>query len=395
MRVVSLACVVLTVIGWPLVSVALAQSPAPQQMFRIETDEFWLNLHHFLYVLGRAQTNAGDAKREAVIDAPAESERGLKKLTPDEQHTWKAAIDAYASGSSRQDAVRDEPLATVTARLTDADDARTLADVAIDASVRETLERAAPVYRKGWWDDHRASNRAWRASIETLVAQHGRTVLDFVTKAYGLPWPGPGFAVHAARFSNWAGAYSSARGVLVIASGYRHNEGLRGLEGIFHEAMHQWDSDMYRILGGLAKPIGARVPADAPHALIWVTAGEAIRRLDPSYVPTAEALGIWSRSSSGSQQPISRLKAPLEETWLPYLSGRGTRDEALTAFLKRISGPPPGDAPVVTVATLAFHSSFWVNLHHETVEEQWGPFVAGEISRDQAIARTVAALTAR
>jgi hypothetical protein len=38
-------------------------------------DEFWLNLHHFLYVVGRAQAKTGDAKREAVADAPAEDDR--------------------------------------------------------------------------------------------------------------------------------------------------------------------------------------------------------------------------------------------------------------------------------------------------------------------------------
>ena len=50
------------------------------------TDQFWLNLHHFLYVLGRAQAKTGDAKREAVADAPSENARGLEKLTADEQN---------------------------------------------------------------------------------------------------------------------------------------------------------------------------------------------------------------------------------------------------------------------------------------------------------------------
>jgi hypothetical protein len=97
---------------------------------------------------------------------------------------------------------------------------------------------------------------------------------------------------HAARFSNWAGAYSSAHGMLVIASGYSGNHGLRGLEGLFHEGMHQWDRQMYGLLGAQAKASKATAPVDLPHALIWVTAGEAIRRLDPVYVPTVDALAI-------------------------------------------------------------------------------------------------------
>jgi hypothetical protein len=146
--------------------------------------------------------------------------------------------------------------------------------------------------------------------------------------------------VHAARYSNWAGAYSSARGVLVIASSYPENGGLRGLEGIFHEGMHQWDDQVYSLLGAQAKAVKATVTVDMPHALIWVTAGEAIRRLDPTYVRTVDTLGIWNGRSSGSREPMLRLKAPLEETWLPYLAGRGTRDEALAALLARITARP-------------------------------------------------------
>ena len=76
------------------------QAVPPSTIFRIETDEFWLNLHHFLYVVGRAQAKTGDANREAVADAPAEAERGLRTLTAEEHRTWRDAVTSYASGLS-------------------------------------------------------------------------------------------------------------------------------------------------------------------------------------------------------------------------------------------------------------------------------------------------------
>ncbi|HEY6360920.1 MAG TPA: hypothetical protein VIX63_07430 [Vicinamibacterales bacterium] len=163
--------------------------------------------------------------------------------------------------------------------------------------------------------------------------------MQLITRAYGLQWPASGFTVHAARFSNWAGAYSSTRGVLVIASGYPGNGGLRGLEVLFHEGMHQWDGQVYTLLGAQAKAIKATVPDDMPHALIWETAGEAVRRLDPTYVRTVDTLGIWNGRSSGAPEPLLRLKAPLDDTWLPYLAGRGTRDEALAALVAGMARP--------------------------------------------------------
>ena len=128
--------------------------------------------------------------------------------------------------------------------------------------------------------------------------------------------------------------------MLVIASGYPGNGGLRGLEALFHEGMHQWDGQVYTLLGAMAKPRKVTVPVDMPHALIWVTAGEAVRRVDPTHVRTVDTLGIWNGHSSGAGQPLLRLKAPLEDTWQAYLAGRGTRDEALAALLARISSQP-------------------------------------------------------
>jgi hypothetical protein len=161
-------------------------------------------------------------------------------------------------------------------------------------------------------------------------------MLGFITRAYGMEWPSDGYAVHASGYSNWAGAYSSIRGVLVLSSQDRTQDGLRGLEAIFHEGMHQWDGQVYRALAAQAKVVEASVPADMPHALIWVTAGEAVRRVDPSYVPTGDMLGIWKLRSSGAPGPLIRLKAPLEEAWKPYLDGRGTRDEAMRTLLEKI-----------------------------------------------------------
>ena len=85
-----------------------------------------------------------------------------------------------------------------------------------------------------------------------------------------------------------------------------------------------------------AKALNVAVPIDLPHAMIFFTTGEAVRRVEPAHVPYAESLGIWAFRLSGARRPAERLKGPLEETWRPYLNGRGTRDEALAALLGRV-----------------------------------------------------------
>lgn len=314
-----------------------AQTANTSPIFRITTDEFWLNLHHFLYVLGRAEAKTSDSTRAAVAGAPREAERGQKDLTADERRVWAESVTAYAQGLSLKDAVRGAPMPAVTAAVADLGDAPTLTGAAIEAPTREVLERAAPIYRKAWWPAHHAANLAWRESINALVASRGQAILGFITKVYGMQWPADGYAVHTSGYSSFGGAYSSVRGVLVISSLAVATQRLNGLETIFHEGMHQWDNQVYAALGAQARVINAQVPPDIPHALIWVTASEAVRRVEPSHVPLVDVLGTWNLYSSGAPGPMIRLKAPLEEAWKPYLAGRGTRDEALRLLLEKIS----------------------------------------------------------
>ena len=66
---------------------------------------FWLNLHHFLYVLGRADNKERDTSREAVASATGDQERGFEKLSATEQTIWREAVASYAAGPSRKDLV--------------------------------------------------------------------------------------------------------------------------------------------------------------------------------------------------------------------------------------------------------------------------------------------------
>ncbi len=324
-------------IAWSAPSPALAQAPAPAPapIFRFEANEFWLNLHSFLHVLGRATAKMPNVDRDAVRNASIDGERGAAMLTTSERQVWTDTVADYAGGLSRQDPVFDRSLAAIVISLTRADDAASLSGVALDVRTRDMLERVASIYRKTWWPTHRAANESLVQRTQALVDRHGRTILDFVTRAYGQSWPVDGYAVHVSYYAHWAGNYSTDGYTLVMSSNANPtNEGALPLEIAFHEGMHQWDGQVEGALAALASgaavPSGVTVPAELCHALIWATAGEAVRRVAPGYVPFADAFGNWGR-----MRPRG-LKAVLEEFWTPYLDGRGTRDEALAAILARV-----------------------------------------------------------
>jgi hypothetical protein len=304
------------------------QAKTKQTIFIFHSDEFWLNLHHFLYVLGRAENKTRDSSRSAVVNAPKDQEQGLAKLTPAEQATWREAASFYANDLSKKDAVFDEPLPAITNALAQAGDAKSLAAVNIDAGVASALERAAPIYRKSWWPAHHAANVQWQRVIQKLVDQHGEAILSFITKAYQMSWNPAGFHVHLSGYTNWAGAYSTTGELLVLSSLAEDIKDIYGLETIFHEGMHQWDKQVSDALREQARKQNKLAPNGLSHAMIFFTAGEAVRHVYADHVPYAVKFGVWQRG-------ISQFKTPLEEVWKPYLDGHGTRDEALAELVKR------------------------------------------------------------
>jgi hypothetical protein len=298
--------------------VALAGLVQPQKIFVFE-QPFWISLHHFLYVLGRAENRAPDRVRRAVSDAPRDQEAGLARLTPDEQAAWRAAVTEYASGLSKKDMVFDRDLFTLTSKLVRPS----------DADIPDILRRVEPIYRRAWWPAHSRANAARISTLEQLVADEGPPVLAYITRVYKEPWPAGGYPVNVAAYANWAGAYSTDNRLLVVSSLDGEQSGFTGLEIIFHESMHQWDDAMDARLKAAAARTQRPVPDALSHAMIFYTAGAAVHSIAPGYTPYADSNGVWQRG-------MSALKPVLESDWQPYLDGKVTLEAALDAMLRHI-----------------------------------------------------------
>jgi hypothetical protein len=199
----------------------------------------------------------------------------------------------------------------------------------VDTALLATLERAAPVYRRFWWPQHQKANNARVREYASMLEQHGDKVRSYITRAYQQSWPKGGFLINVSGYTNWAGAYSTDGGLIVISSLDDGTKGSLGLESMFHEAMHQWDQPMMARLSRLSKENQTAAPRDGlTHALIWFTAAEAVKSVIPNHVGYAETGGMWKQKGLGS------FKAALDTYWKPYLDGRSTLDEALIGLLK-------------------------------------------------------------
>ncbi len=329
----------------PLVTSALTLAAAQggsTELFHFTANDFWLNLHHYLYVLGRAHSGAADAKQPAVVSAPDDEQRGLNSLTDDERQTWQEVVSTYAGGLSRQTSFFQAPLAAITIRLANTGDVPAFPVSTLDPAARATLERAAPIYRKGWWTRHRAMNEQYVAALQQAIERDGPAIVSFLTRAYHVRWPERPYPTHVVAYSNFAGAFWYTGNVMILSSNPNPaNDRWYPLEGVFHEGMHQWDNDVEAMLRAQATPRSVTVPVDLSHALIFFTSGEAVRRLHPEHVPVVDSLQIWRLSLSGARVPAERLRPAVLEIWKPYLDGKGSRDEALAALVAAAAAATP------------------------------------------------------
>ena len=124
--------------------IALAPVQADQFAFR---SGFWNNLHHFLYVLGRDRNGAPDRTRDAVVNAPKDLD-GFAERSEAERAAWNEAIDFYAGGLSKKDAVVDQDLFTVTKILASALDNVDLTTLRLDARLVAVLQKAGAGIRR-------------------------------------------------------------------------------------------------------------------------------------------------------------------------------------------------------------------------------------------------------
>jgi hypothetical protein len=104
---------------WPPAPASQSRS---SPLFAFTTNDFWLNLHHYLYVLGRVRNRAPDVSQAAIASAPDDEGQGLGSLNDEERRIWETSVTAYANGLSKRPSVFQPPLNTITSVLANTGD---------------------------------------------------------------------------------------------------------------------------------------------------------------------------------------------------------------------------------------------------------------------------------
>jgi len=298
-----------------------AQPPARTKLFAMQSN-FWINLHHFLYVTARARKGL-DADRTTVTQSLADTV-GYGTLPAALRSDWDESLAYYDRAIAQRDILFDSTLVVVNVALSHVTGG-SVRGAGLDSGLTRALERAAPVYRRLWWSRHDAANRKWIAAVMPLLAQHGDSAAAWEARAFNVRWSDTPVPVDVTAYANWAGAYTTDDpSHITISSLDSATLGTAAFESLFHEVLHTMDRTLFEQYRAAARGQGKRMLRNPTHPFIFYTAGEVTRRLFPGHVPYAEAGGLWDRVPDfGAMRPL------LQRHWQPWLDAKIPLDEAL------------------------------------------------------------------
>jgi len=271
----------------------------------------WLNLHHF----ARASARGGPA--------PA-------GLSDAESRQWAAGVEFYKPYAAR-DLLFDDGMVDVKHALRGAEGKASLDGIAIDAGLKDSLERLMPIYRKHMWPEHERLNRAWIAAVQPLLERHGTALSQAITRTYDSAWPSDPVPVDLSVTAGPNDAYTTGPPTHVtISSSAPSLQGLAALEILFHESSHSAVSNLFQRVRQAASEQKVSVPPQLWHAVLFYTAGElTTRELKAHGVAYTQYAGpglYANLCGAGCREKIA-------EHWTPRLDGKRSIADCLSALV--------------------------------------------------------------
>jgi len=264
---------------------------------------------------------------------------GARRLMPDEpapsteilSADERAAWDAAVDYYDRNLADRDLLTGMGMERIKTALAAEDLASDAVGPALRAVLERVAPIYRQRYWTAHDRSNREWIQSTVDRLRTIEKEIVSAQSRMYGRDW----FTAPVRVDIVWMGrAYTSlfpTHSTVSPAEGPL--TGWTGVEMVLHEVSHEL---ILPIQQELAKAFGDRWKQ---HGVLWhvvqfYMTGLALERI-------LAARGIEYRKFLDSEGLFDRAwpqyRKPIEDSWAPYVRGEITRAEAVARTVAAVT----------------------------------------------------------
>jgi hypothetical protein len=252
--------------------------------------------------------------------------------TVGELQAWAGAIAHYREHYGARRLVLDTELVRLKLQLAAAESADSLFGATIGVGLRRLLESVAPIYRKYWWPEHDVRNREFSAASDTLIRQYGPAIAPRLAASFGATWPANPVRVDLVYDAGPPGnAYTTNDPTHVVMGTGDGHQGLVTLELLFHEASHGWDAVFMNDIQAATTRLKVRVPGQLWHALLFFNAGiiaaDVLRTAGVSdYVMYADR-GLFEKVFTGWRPPIAKH-------WPLYLAGTISREDAISRIVQ-------------------------------------------------------------
>jgi hypothetical protein len=235
----------------------------------------------------------------------------------------RAVWDEAAAYYDRNLASRDLLMGRGMEEINSALAAEDLGSAAVGAELRAILERTAPIYRRHFWPAHDRSNREWiQATVERLRTIE-KEIVGAQMRLYGRAW----FTAPVRVDIVWIGrAYTSLFPThATVSPAEGPLTGWTGVEIVLHEVSHELILDTEK---QMAEAFG---DAWKEHGVLWhvvqfYLTGSALARILASrgieYRQYLYSEGLFDRA-------WSQYRKAVEDSWTPYVRGEITRAEAI------------------------------------------------------------------
>jgi hypothetical protein len=243
-------------------------------------------------------------------------------LSPEERSAWDAAVSYYDQHLASRDLLFDRRMSLLKRAFAAGDSG---AD-AVGKELRAVLEAVTPVYRGHFWPAHDRANRAWISTTADNLKTIAPDVIKRLEQLYGVPWFTSPIRVDVVWVGNRQGAYTTNGPThVVISSGDPEHNGWTSVETVFHEVSHTL---VLPIQERINRALGDRARA---HGVVWhvvqfyltgAVVQEALKSRGIDYTPYMYSTGLLDRA-------WSQYRRPVEDNWAPYVAGKISLEEAV------------------------------------------------------------------
>ncbi|MEP2669408.1 MAG: hypothetical protein ABJH04_10460 [Cyclobacteriaceae bacterium] len=241
-------------------------------------DNYWINLHHFLY-----QQAKGSQLKKLEEDGSTLIDVGEDKIISSLSKSDKAVLD-IALTYYRDHLIEKSlfQLGDIRVALQRLEGEEVFSDTIDSPELTQVLNEIAPLYSRKFWPLHSTQNQKVVADQIIWIKDLEEGVIKDLVRLSGKEWPDTKVRVDLTAYANYAGAYTVSRPAMniTISSLDPTVETSLFIETIFHEGTHllfSMDSPFRSSIFFLSKELDIEFPRNLWHVSQFYLSGRVVQ----------------------------------------------------------------------------------------------------------------------